>query len=516
MPYAQNHYPFENKEQFEEHFPADFIAEGLDQTRGWFYTLMVLSTALFDKPAFRNVVVNGLILAEDGRKMSKRLKNYPDPKTVIEAYGADALRLYMINSPVVRAEDLCFSEEGVKHALRHFLIPWWNAYSFFVTYARIDGWKPGGTVSKPANLLDRWIISSMERLTREVMEAMDGYDLQKSVKPFVRFIEDLTNWYIRRSRRRFWKSTDDGDKSEAYETLYRVLLRLSTVAAPFVPFISEAIYRNLRTEDLPESIHLCDFPAGDSAHRDVELEQRMDLVMTVVRLGRQVRAEHNLKVRQPLKGIHIVSRDAQSLNELEELKHIIIDELNVKAVRFSDRETELATLRAKPNFKTLGPRLGPSVKKAGPAIARLTQEELLQAMDGASVTIEIDGAAFTLTGDDLAVERLPKENLAVASEGHLVVALETELTEALVTEGLVREVINKIQNMRKEADYDVVQRIVIHVNAEEALLKALKIHEEYLKNETLALEWHEAKTPLSGGVQWDINGIPCTLHLECA
>ncbi|MDD2237718.1 MAG: DUF5915 domain-containing protein, partial [Kiritimatiellae bacterium] len=192
------------------------------------------------------------------------------------------------------------------------------------------------------------------------------------------------------------------------------------------------------------------------------------------------------------------------------------DELNVKAVRFSDRETELATLRAKPNFKTLGPRLGPAVKKAGPAIARLTQDELLQAMDGAGVTIEIDGAEFTLTDSDLAIERLPKEHLAVASEGQLVVALETELTEALVTEGLVREVINKVQNMRKEADYDVVQRIVIHVNAEEALLKALKTYEEYLKNETLAVEWIEAKTPLSGGIEWDINGIPCTLFIECA
>lgn len=517
MPYAQSHYPFENKAQFETHFPADFIAEGLDQTRGWFYTLMVLSTALFDKPAFRHVVVNGLILAEDGRKMSKRLKNYPDPKYMLDAYGADALRLYMINSPVVRAEDLCFSEEGVKHALRHLLIPWWNAYSFFVTYARIDGWKPQPAAMSSAgknNLLDRWIVSSAERLTQEVMTAMDDYDLQKSVRPFVRFVEDLTNWYIRRSRRRFWKSSDDHDKAEAYETLYAVLLRLSKVAAPFVPFISEAIYQNLRTPEMPESIHLCDYPQSNESLRDRVLEQRMDTIMTAVSLGRQIRSEHNLKVRQPLNGIHIVSRDAQTLSDMEELKHILADELNVKNVWFSDRETELVTLIAKPNFKVLGPRLGSSVKKAGAAIQVLSQEQLTQALDGNGATIEIDGKPFVLTGADLSVDRLPKDSLAVASEGGLVVALETELTEPLIMEGYAREVVNKIQNMRKEADYDVVQRIRVEIHTGTSLWHALSNHIEYIKNETLAIDVQRIEQTPSQGTEWDVNGLSCILKIE--
>jgi isoleucyl-tRNA synthetase len=285
MPYAQQHYPFERAAELDKFFPADFIAEGLDQTRGWFYTLMLLGTALFDQSPYKNVIVNGLVLAEDGRKMSKRLKNYPDPVHVMDTYGADALRLYMINSPIVRAEDLCFSEQGVVHSLRHLLIPWWNAYSFLVTYANVDGWSPqsgaargqssgvrGQPGSEPAtrnlqpatSLMDRWILSTLDHLTGDVVAAMDAYDLQQAVRPLVQFIDDLTNWYIRRSRRRFWKSEDDADKTRAYETLHTVLLRLCQIAAPFTPFISEEIYRNLRTPDMPESVHLCDYPLPGS------------------------------------------------------------------------------------------------------------------------------------------------------------------------------------------------------------------------------------------------------------
>ena len=259
MPYAQQHYPFERKDDLDKFFPAHFIAEGLDQTRGWFYTLMLLGTALFDKSPYKNVIVNGLVLAADGRKMSKRLKNYPDPAHILDTYGADALRLYMINSPIVRAEDLCFTEEGVVHSLRHLLIPWWNAYTFFVTYANVDNWAPSADPdSAPAsdNPLDRWIISATDRLAGDVVSAMDQYDLQQAVRPLVQFLDDLTNWYIRRSRRRFWKSGDDTDKASAYATLHSVLLRLCRIAAPFVPFISEEIYRNLRTPSMPESVHL--------------------------------------------------------------------------------------------------------------------------------------------------------------------------------------------------------------------------------------------------------------------
>jgi isoleucyl-tRNA synthetase len=518
MPYAQSHYPFENKERFEAHFPADFIAEGLDQTRGWFYTLMVLSTALFEKPAFKNVIVNGLVLAEDGRKMSKRLKNYPDPVVMLNTYGADALRLYMIYSPVVRAENLCFSEEGVKNALRHLLIPLWNSYSFFVTYARIDGWTPKSRIQnqKSTNLLDRWIHSSLERLTQDVVNAMDGYDLQQAIRPFVRFIEDLTNWYIRRSRRRFWKSTDDDDKAQAYATLYEVLLRLSKIAAPFVPFVSEAIYRNLRTPDMPESVHLCDFPVSDGQGRDIELEAQMDDVMAAVSLGRQLRADHNLKVRQPLRGIHVVCRDLPRLQRIKALVDVISEELNVKHVWFDAKESELAVFNGKPNFSKLGPRLGPMVKRAAAVIQKLDAESLSSLLDGNTVSIQVDGRSVELRSDDVVVERKPKDGLVVASQNDLVVALETDLTQELMREGLAREFVNKVQSMRKTADLDVTQRIRLAYSGDDSVREAIEEYKEYIDAETLCVDRVYSKDFPAETSAWDLNGHSCSIRIEKA
>ena len=519
MPYAQAHYPFENREHFETHFPADFIAEGLDQTRGWFYTLMVLSVALFDRPAFKSVVVNGLVLAGDGRKMSKRLKNYPDPAYMIETYGADALRLYLVYSPVVRAEDLRFSEDGVKHLLRHILIPLWNAYSFFVTYANIDAWSPGRSGAEPGrNVLDRWIRSSMATLVADVTAAMDRYDLQKAVRPFVRFVEDLTNWYIRRSRRRFWKSDDDRDKNEAYETLNAVLLQLAKVAAPFVPFFSEAVYRNLRSEDMPESVHLCDFPHPEPERRDPELERQMAQVMTVVRLGRQLRTEHNLKVRQPLAALHVVSRDMTLLSELGELRDLILDELNVKDLRVGDQETELAELSAKADFRQLGPRLGPRVKTAAGAIAGLDGTTVERLARGESVEIDVDGTSLALGPGDVVISRNPKAGLVVASEGPVIVALETELDSALVMEGLAREMVNRVQNTRKGLRLEVTQRIVLRCFTPDAELRqALSAHSGYLEAETLCRETILLDAPPTvndGWEQADINGRDCLFRVE--
>jgi isoleucyl-tRNA synthetase len=394
MPYAQQHFPFERTGELDKFFPADFIAEGLDQTRGWFYTLMLLGTALFGQSPYKNVIVNGLVLAEDGRKMSKRLKNYPDPAHILDTYGADALRLYMINSPIVRAEDLCFSEQGVMQSLRHLLIPWWNAYSFLVTYANVDGWQHArrdakgqraegschqgssptsfhhSTIPTPSSpsLMDRWILSRLDRLAGDVVAALDAYDLQLAVRPLVQFIDDLTNWYIRRSRRRFWKSEDDADKTRAYETLHTVLLRLCRIAAPFTPFLSEEIHRSLRTDDMPESVHLCDYPLPGALPRDEALEAQMARVQEVVGLARQLRADFNLKVRQPLAALHVVCRDDAVLDLVRPLADIVADELNVKEVRFGRDESALAELSAKANFKTLGPRLGGLMKKAVAAI----------------------------------------------------------------------------------------------------------------------------------------------------
>ncbi len=513
MPYAQAHYPFENKEHFEKHFPADFIAEGLDQTRGWFYTLMVLSVALFDKPAFKNVIVNGLVLAEDGKKMSKRLKNYPDPACIIGTYGADALRLYMIYSPVVKAEDLRFSEEGVKHILRHILIPLWNSYSFFVTYANIDGWTGSGDhkiEDRSDNVLDRWIQSSLESLTENVVAAMDVYDLQRAVRPFIRFIEDLTNWYIRRSRRRFWKSQDDEDKAMAYETLNYVLVQLSKIAAPFIPFMSESIYRNLRTNDMPESVHLCKFPVADGTKRDQILENQMEVIMTVVKLGRQLRAEHNLKVRQPLAAMHVVSRDRAVLDGIKAFSDIITDELNVKKLAFGTHETDLVTLKAKPDFQQIGPRFGKQAKNIAGAITAMSNDALIKLGDEGKVNLNINGReSVELAITDVILERIPREGLVVASEGAVVVALETELSDDLKKEGVAREIVNKIQNERKNAGMEVAQRLRRKYHSDEYVRAAEEQYRDYIDSETLCEESECVLSMPSDLSEWndlDING----------
>ena len=468
MPYAQQHYMGEGDAS--DFFPADFIAEGLDQTRGWFYTLMVLGTCLFDKSPYKNVVVNGLVLAEDGKKMSKRLKNYPDPNLMLNTYGADAIRLYMIYSPVVRAENLKFSEAGVRQLMRDLLIPWWNAYSFFVTYANVDGFNDQEvTKGESENVLDRWIVSSMETLIADVTAAMDNYDLQRSVRPFVRFVEDLTNWYIRRSRRRFWKSTNDADKISAYRTLRYVLVQLSKVAAPFTPFIAEEIYTNLKGASDPESVHLCDFPTANAAARDLELERRMADVQQVVELGRRLRADNDLKVRQPLSALKLAGGDVKGLEELIE------DELNVKSVQFIADETELCDVCFKANFKTLGKKCGPKMKAVAAAIQSAKE-----------IPAEIEGIA--IDAEDVLVTRSPKAGLVVQSEGKVVVGLETALTPELVAEGLAREFVSHVQAMRKEADFEVTQRITVTVKADDETRAALEKHLDYVKNETLATE----------------------------
>ena len=486
MPYAQQHYPFEGVNNCKP-LQADFIAEGLDQTRGWFYTLMVLGTCLFDKSPFKNVVVNGLVLAEDGKKMSKRLKNYPDPNHLLNDYGADALRLYMIYSPVVRAENLRFSEAGVKQILRDLLIPWWNAYSFFVTYANVDGFnEPEMATPTSTNVLDRWIVSSLETLVSEVTEAMDDYDLQRSVRPFVNFIEDLTNWYIRRSRRRFWKSQNDDDKMHAYRTLRYVLVQLSKVAAPFTPFISEAIYRNLKGASMPESVHLCDFPTANAAARDQQLERCMALVQIVVKMGRQLRTENDLKVRQPLSVIHIVSNNPDVRKLLTGFEDLITDELNIKAVAYGNDETTMADVSVKADFKKLGPRFGSQMKTVAAAIVKLSSAQAAMLAAGKDVLLETEGGSgITLTSQDVVVQRTPKAGMVVASEGDVIVGIETALTPELVQEGLSREFVSRIQNLRKEADFEVTQRIAITVAGDADLLSSVTKYTDYIKTETL-------------------------------
>ncbi|MFW5827218.1 MAG: isoleucine--tRNA ligase [Alkalispirochaeta sp.] len=492
MPYAQNHYPFENKEFFEANFPADFICEGLDQTRGWFYTLTVLAAALFDAPAFENVVVNGLVLAPDGKKMSKSDRNYTDPKEVIQQFGADALRLFLMDSAVVKAEDLKYTDEGVREVLKTVIIPYWNAYSFFITYANIDGVKPTAAPEDPDNPLDRWVLSEAERLVEEVTDQLDQYDLQKAIDPIVSFIDSLNNWYIRRSRRRFWKSENDGDKEQAYQTLYSVLRTLTTVAAPIIPFMTEEIYRNLRTEGDPESVHLCDYPKSDESRRDAELERKMSVTRQAVSLGRAIRTMHNLKIRQPLAAIHVVTRDDEARRVLREMEDIIREELNVKDVVFRENEEELVEYSAKANFRELGPRLGKRMRAAAAVIEELSGAEIQQLMDGSTLSLDVDGEPVDITIESVLIQRQEKENLRVLNEGSLTVALDPEITPELFQEGLVRDLIRAVQNLRKDQGFDVTERIVVALEGSDDLVSAVQRYEDYFSGETLTEEitWH--------------------------
>ncbi|HUX52123.1 MAG TPA: isoleucine--tRNA ligase [Spirochaetia bacterium] len=488
MPYAQNHYPFENKERFEGHFPAEFICEGLDQTRGWFYTLTVLAAALFDSPAFKHVVVNGLVLSADGKKMSKSLRNFTDPNEVIDKFGADALRLFLMHSSVVKAEDLKYSDDGVRDVLKSIIIPLWNSYSFYITYANIDGASPAGAPADPANPLDRWILSEAEGLVAEVTEQLDRYDMQKAIDPIVNFIDLLNNWYIRRSRRRFWRSENDRDKVQAYETLYSVLMTLVTVAAPFIPFITEAMYRNLRAEGAPESVHLLDYPVAREGLRDRDLEMKMKITRQAVSMGRAIRSMHNLKTRQPLKALHLVTRNTDERKILREMEDIIREELNVKEVIFRENEEDLVEYSAKPNYPLLGRMLGRDMKSASEKIEALSPREIQVLMEGTTLSVDIGARTIELTGEHVIVQRKERENLKVMNEGSLTVALDPDVTEDLRQEGLVRDLIRAVQNLRKESGFDVTDRITLYLLGDDELQAAVDNHQDYLMSETLTIE----------------------------
>ncbi len=489
MPYAQNHYPFENKEKFEKNFPAEFIAEGLDQTRGWFYTLLVLSTALFGDranagPAFKNVIVNGLILAEDGQKMSKRLKNYPDPNVILETYGADALRAYLVTSPAVRAEPMRFAESGVREVVRSVVLPLWNAYSFFATYAVADGWEPPATATPLAQraLLDKWVLSRLNSLVGGVNAKMAQYKLYEVIPEVLEFIDDLTNWYIRRSRRRFWKSDSDQDKQAAFETLYEVLTTFSRVIAPILPFLAETLYQRLEAwrPGSVGSVHLERFPEPRDGVADGALELTMQQCRLVVRLGRNLREQKKIGVRQPLAGLRALVPTEAVTGPFAE---IIRDELNVKSVAWAADSYQLVRFVPKANFKTLGKRLGARMKEVSAAIALLERSAVEALMAGQ--TVDVLGEAITLA--DVAIGSEPVAGLDVAVEGPWVVALDTTITAELRAEGLAREVVNRVQNARKDAGLAVEDRIALGLWAGETLRQAIEAHRAYVATETLAI-----------------------------
>jgi len=493
MPYAQIHYPFDNAERFGRRFPADFIAEGLDQTRGWFYTLVVLAAALFDEVPFRNCVVTGLILAEDGRKMSKSLRNYPDPTDVIDEFGADALRAYLIDSPVVRAETLRFSEDGVRTYIRTVLLPLWNAFSFFTTYAEADGITVADLRSAPPlperSEIDRWILSVLQSLVTAVNREMEEYRLFAVIAPILGFVDDLTNWYIRRSRRRFWSRRsggDDTDKLAAFATLYEVLVTFAKVAAPVLPFVTEELYQQLvrsLDKDAPVSIHHTDYPEADPTHIDEQLETDMAVVRRVVNMGRALRKHHDLRVRQPLAEVTVVSRDAAVTRAVATHTELVAEELNVRRVVLDDIEAHIVELSAKANFKVLGPRLAGRTKEVASAI---------EALDHATVDRLVGGETLEILGerigeDDVVVRRQPRPGHVVETEGALTVSLDISLDDDLVAEGLAREVVSRIQILRRDTGLDVVDRIDVRWDtADAALAAAIAGNADLISGEVLA------------------------------
>ena len=496
MPYAQQHYPFENKEYFENHFPADFISEGLDQTRGWFYTLTVLASALFDAPAFNNCIVNGIVLAEDGRKMSKSLRNYTDPVEAINKFSADAIRLFLMHSAVVRGDEIRYSDEGVREVIKSIILPLWNSYSFFVQYANIDGVTCTGhefDKKLPDNPLDRWILSVSQQMIKDVTEALDDYDLSAAVDPMLRFIDRINNWYIRRNRRRFWKSGNDADKLEAYGALYSALKTLMLVTAPLIPFLAEAVWQNLRTDEDKESVHLMDYPVYNERFRDEKLEFKMAAVQKAVSMGRSLRNQFNLKNRQPLASIALVTRDAAEKSVLESMIETIREELNVKKVLFHEKEAELVEYGAKANFRVLGKQLGAKMKNAAARIAKLAESQIADILDGKTVAIDVDGETVRLDAENVIVERTEKEDLKVLNDGTLTVGLDTKITDSLKKEGYARDLVRGIQNLRKSSGFDITDRIKLFVSGDAELKSAFEEFKDFIAGETLAssIEWSE-------------------------
>jgi isoleucyl-tRNA synthetase len=484
MPYAEIGYPHSNKAQFEKFFPADFIAEGLDQTRGWFYTLMVIGTALFDKAPFKNVIVNGLVLAEDGRKMSKSLRNYPDPMEVLNQHGADALRLYLIDSPVVKAQELKFSEKGVYDVVRKILLRWWNSYAFYVNYANIDSFVPKGDAKKSPNILDQWVLSRLNSLIANTQKEMDAYRLYNVVPHLLQFIEDLTNTYIRFNRSHFWAEGMPETKRYAYETLYEVLVTLSKLMAPFAPFMAESTYQNLK-KVLPkaqESVHLESFPEADLSLLRPDLEEAVKAMDTLVNLGRNHREKIKIKAKIPLRTLKIIHRNPQVLETLKKFEPYFVDELNFRNVQYESQEDQYVQVMCKANFPVLGKRLGPKMKAVGAGIQALTLNEILKLEAGESVTIE--GEQISLS--DVEIRRQPKgdnPNLAV----HQIVSIEVDptVTEDQIEEGLAREIMRKIQMARKSADFKMDDKIELCLCLSAPLKKAFQVHQNMIIAETL-------------------------------
>lgn len=509
MPFAQHHYPFENKENFDKLFPADFICEGIDQTRGWFYSLIAISTFVTGKSPYKNVLVNDLILDKEGKKMSKSRGNTVDPFELFDKYGADVLRWYLIyvSPPWTPTR---FDEEGLREVESKFFRSIRNVYNFFSLYANTDDVDPREFFIEyeEREEIDRWVLSKYNSLIKQVREDMDKFELTRVVRAIQEFvIEDLSNWYIRRSRRRFWSTELDKDKKAVYNTTYEILVGISKMIAPFVPFIAEELYRNLTDN---ESVHLDYYPDYNEKLIDLELEEKMDLVRDLVRLGRASREAVRIKVRQPIKEILI---DGKYEEKIEDLVPLIKEELNVKEVVFEKDLSQFMNYSLRPNFKVVGPILGSKVKAFGKALNELDPHEAVARLEaGGKLVLNLDGEDVEIAKDYVMVTITAKEGFDVAMENNLFVILDTTLTKDLINEGYAREFISKVQQMRKNNGYEVLDKINIYYDGNDEIAEAVKLYEDYIKEETLAISINRVSD--DSFEKQDLNGHMTGIKLE--
>ena len=505
MPYAQWHYPFENQEKFQQQFPADYICEAVDQTRGWFYSLHAISTLLNDDISFKNVICLGHIQDGEGRKMSKSLGNIVQPWDVLNVHGADALRWYLYTA-TPPGQERRFSSDLVGDVIRSFTLTLWNVYSFFVTYANLD--KPQAlTVTAATNDLDRWLLSELNVLVRDVTRAYENYDVLNATRPVEKFVEQLSTWYVRRSRRRFWKNDSGADKQAAYSTLYTALTTVAKLIAPAMPFLAEELYQNLvRAVDqtAPESVHLAEWPQVMDEFIDESLNHEMQLIMRLVSLGHSARQKANRKVRQPLASVAFSVSTPAERKAVSTYADVISDELNVKRVRLLDASTEALTHTVKPLPKQLGQKYGNKYPAIQKAILAMNAEEVAKTFhSGGELVVNANGETFNIISEEVEVKAMAKEGFAVAEEGAYVAALVTDLTPELVQEGLAREFVRRVQDLRKAAELDVADRIEMFIEASAGLRSAIEAHKDYITSETLTSKLSFATPPEKSSVVED-------------
>ncbi|MFR3729111.1 isoleucine--tRNA ligase [Lacrimispora sp.] len=514
MPFAQHHYPFENKELFEQQFPADFISEAVDQTRGWFYSLLAISTLIFNQAPYKNVIVLGHVQDENGQKMSKSKGNAVDPFEALETYGADAIRWYFyINSAPWLPNR--FHGKAVMEGQRKFMGTLWNTYAFFVLYANIDEFDPTKYTLEYEKLpvMDKWLLSKLNTLVKTVDSCLANYQIPESARALQEFVDDMSNWYVRRSRERFWAKGMEQDKINAYMTLYTALVTVSKTAAPLIPFMTEQIYQNLVcsvNQSEPESIHLCDYPAVEEEKIDKQLEEDMDEVLKIVVMGRAARNAANIKNRQPIGQMFVKAPHSLPVFYQE----IIEEELNVKKVVFTDDVRAFTSYSFKPQLKTVGPKYGKQLGNIKNALAAVNGNEAMDTLnETGALTFTFDGTEVVLTKEDLLIDTAQTEGYVSEGDNTITVVLDTNLTPELLAEGFVRELISKIQTMRKEAGFEVMDHIVVYSKDNEKIAEILRAHEEEVKSEVLAENVILDKT--SGYVkEWNINGENVTLGVE--